>query len=46
MEVKEVNLILRLEGGVADEGLLDIYDAANTITGLARAVNLVAHFFF
>jgi len=45
MEVKEVNLILRLEGGVADEGLLDIYDAANTITGLARAVNLVAHSF-
>ncbi|WP_454867603.1 DUF7946 domain-containing protein [Pseudomonas farris] len=45
MEVKEVNLVLRLEGGVADEGLLDIYDAANTITGLARAVNLVAHSF-
>lgn len=45
MDVKEVSLILRIEGGVADEGLLDAYDAANTITGLARAVNLVAHAF-
>ncbi|WP_155500402.1 MULTISPECIES: hypothetical protein [Pseudomonas syringae group] len=45
MDVKEVSLILRVEGGVADEGLLDVYDAANTITGLARAVNLVAHAF-
>lgn len=45
MEVKEVNLILRLEGGIADEGLLDIYDAASTITGLARTINLVAHSF-
>lgn len=45
MEVKEVSLILRVEGGVADEGLLDVYDAASTITGLARTVNLVAHAF-
>lgn len=45
MDVKEVSLILRVEGGVADEGLLDVYDAASTITGLARAVNLVAHAF-
>lgn len=45
VEVKEVSLILRVEGGVADEGLLDVYDAANTITGLARTVNLVAHAF-
>lgn len=42
---KEVNAIIRIEGGIADEGLLDIYDAANTISGLARAVNLVAHSF-
>jgi hypothetical protein len=42
---KEVNLILRLEGGIADEGLLDVYDAANTIYGLARAINLVSHSF-
>ncbi|GFM90921.1 hypothetical protein PSCICP_08930 [Pseudomonas cichorii] len=38
-------MILRVEGGVADEGLLDVYDAASTITGLARTVNLVAHAF-
>ena len=45
VEAKEVSLILRLEGGIADEGVLDAYDAANIITGLARAVNLVAHSF-
>lgn len=45
MSEKEVSLSFRLEGGVADEGILDVYDAANTIYGLARAVNLVAHSF-
>nr|WP_298167023.1 hypothetical protein [uncultured Pseudomonas sp.] len=45
MSEKEVSLILRLEGGITDEGLLDVYDAANTIYGLARAVNLVSHSF-
>lgn len=45
MNEKEISLILRLEGGIADEGLLDVYDAANTIYGLARAVNLVSHSF-
>lgn len=45
MNEKEISLILRLEGGIADEGLLDVYDAANTIYGLARAVNLVSHAF-
>lgn len=43
MDAKEISLILRIEGGVADEGILDIYDAANTIYGLARTVNLVSH---
>lgn len=43
MEAKEISLILRIEGGVADDGLLDVYDAANTIYGLARTVNLVTH---
>lgn len=45
MSEKEISLILRLEGGIADEGLLDVYDAANTIYGLARAVNLISHAF-
>ncbi|WP_145927217.1 hypothetical protein [Jeongeupia sp. USM3] len=45
MSDKEVSLVLRLEGGIADDGLLDVYDAANTIYGLARAVNLVSHSF-
>lgn len=45
MDEKDVSIVLRIEGGTADEGLLDIYDAANTIYGLARAVNLVAHSF-
>lgn len=45
MSDKEVSLIFRIEGGIADDGLLDVYDAANTIYGLARAVNLVSHSF-
>ncbi|MBC3863186.1 hypothetical protein H8K32_13830 [Undibacterium jejuense] len=45
MSEKEISLILRIEGGIADKGLLDVYDAANTIYGLARAVNLVSHSF-
>lgn len=45
MSDKEISLIFRLEGGIADDGLLDVYDAANTIYGLARAVNLVSHSF-
>lgn len=42
---KEVSLILRIEGGLADNGILDIYDAASTIYGLARATNIIAHSF-
>lgn len=45
MSDKEIKLTLRVEGGVADEGVLDIYDAAGTIYGLARGVNMVAHAF-
>ncbi|WP_155627819.1 hypothetical protein [Burkholderia vietnamiensis] len=45
MSEKELSLVIRIEGGTADEGLLDVYDAANTIYGLARAVNLVSHAF-
>ena len=42
---KELSAIVRVEGGLADEGLLDMYDAANMIHGLARALNIVAHSF-
>ncbi|WP_139795079.1 hypothetical protein [Chromobacterium violaceum] len=42
---KEATFILRVEGGTADEGLLDAYDAADMILGLARATNLIAHAF-
>lgn len=42
---KDLNFTLRIEGGDADEGILDIYDAANTMYGLARATNLVSHAF-
>ncbi len=45
MMEKEVKVILRIEGGVANDGMLDIYDAANTMNGLARAINIVAHSF-
>lgn len=42
---KVISLVLRIEGGAANEGLLDVYDAATTINGLARAINLSAHSF-
>ncbi|MEB0080446.1 hypothetical protein QN379_00235 [Glaciimonas sp. Gout2] len=45
MSNKDIKLTLRVEGGLADEGVLDIYDAANTIYGLARSVNMVTHSF-
>lgn len=45
MEEKEITAILRVEGGTADQGILDIHDAANMIYGLARAINTVTHSF-
>lgn len=42
---KEVSAIIRVEGGIADEGMLEIYDAAAMIHGIARAINIVAHSF-
>ncbi len=42
---KEVSALIRVEGGMADEGVLDMYDAANMIHGLARSLNMVAHSF-
>lgn len=40
---KDIVAILRIEGDTADEGKIDIYDAADTILGLARTVNIVTH---
>lgn len=45
MKDKDLSILLRIEGGTADDGVLDIYDAANTMYGMARAVNLVSHAF-
>jgi hypothetical protein len=45
VDVKDISAVLRIEGGLADEGLLDIHDAANTIYGLARAMNIITHSF-
>jgi len=45
MQEKEVRVVIRLEGGLADDGILDLYDAADTIKGLARSINIVAHSF-
>lgn len=42
---RELSGVLRIDGGLADEGLLDIYDAADTIYGLARATNIITHAF-
>ena len=45
MDTKDISAVLRIEGGTADDGILDIYDAASTIYGAARAINIVAHSF-
>lgn len=42
---KEISAIMRVEGGLADEGLLDIYDASKMLYGLARSLNIVGHAF-
>ena len=42
---KEISAVLRVEGGIADEGLLEIYDASSMLYGLARSLNIVAHAF-
>lgn len=42
---KEVSAIIRVEGGTADDGILEIYDAASMIHGIARSINIVAHSF-
>jgi hypothetical protein len=41
----EISFHIRIDGGDADEGRVNLYDAGHTITGLARCVNLVAHAF-
>jgi hypothetical protein len=42
---KEISAIMRVEGGIADEGLIDIYDASTMLYGLARSLNIVGHAF-
>lgn len=40
---KIISFIFRVEGGSADEGRLDLYDASETMNGLARTLNVVTH---
>lgn len=42
---KDITVYVRVEGGIADDGMLDMYDAASMIHGLARGLNMVAHAF-
>lgn len=42
---RDVSALIRIEGGIADDGKIDIYDAASFINGLARSINIVAHAF-
>ena len=45
MADKQVSALIRIEGGIADEGKIDLHDAAGFISGLARATNITAHAF-
>lgn len=40
-----ISIILQIEGGSADSGVLDVYEASDTLLGVARSVNMVAHSF-
>lgn len=40
---KEINFTIRYTGGKADESLLDLYDAAASIHGLAKALGITSH---
>lgn len=40
---KEVNFTIRYTGGKADESLLDLYDAAASMQGLAKALGITSH---
>lgn len=41
----EIGFFIRVEGGDADDGRVNLYDGAKSISGLARSVNLVSHSF-
>lgn len=43
--VVEIGFFIRVEGGDADDGRVDLYDGAKSISGMARSVNLVSHSF-
>lgn len=45
MSGKVISLLIRIDGGSADQGILDIHDAAGTLYGMARSVNTVIHSF-
>jgi hypothetical protein len=42
---KIVSASIRVEGGLADKGLIDIHDASIMMMGIARSLNVVAHAF-
>jgi hypothetical protein len=41
--VKEISFTIRYTGGKADESLLDLYDAAASMHGLAKALGITSH---
>lgn len=43
MPVMNATMKLHYHGGTAEEGLLDLYDAGNSITGMARALAITTH---
>jgi hypothetical protein len=40
-----LEVVIRYEGEGADAGLIDLYDASESLAGIAKAVNFVAHAF-
>jgi hypothetical protein len=45
IEGKQIEIKIRYEGGIADDGVLELYDAGTSISGFARAFAITSHAF-
>lgn len=43
IEGKEINIKIVYDGGIAEEGLLELYDAGTSLSGFARALAITTH---
>ena len=44
-ETKTLDVVIRYDGSTADSGQLNLYQAAESLDGIARVVNVIVHAF-